>query len=79
MFDFDCLCDGCALEGDARELSERRTKELRRLRDVRGGEKSGSVEVLRRMAELCEAEGLWEAEQRINERVVELEGERVAA
>lgn len=73
VFGFDCLCEGCALQGEAREASERRTKELRRLRDARGGEREGSVEVVRRMGVLCGEEGLWEAEGRMKARVAELE------
>ncbi|KAI5477705.1 hypothetical protein MNV49_005988 [Pseudohyphozyma bogoriensis] len=66
VFGFTCCCKGCLLEGEEKKESERRTRELRYLKEARGGEK-GDPKVRRRMVELALEEGLWEAATRIRE------------
>lgn len=61
------------MQGQERAESEARTKELRWLVQVKGGEKTGLLATARRMEELTGLEGLWEAQERARHRIKELE------
>ncbi|GAA5851939.1 hypothetical protein JCM8547_000105 [Rhodosporidiobolus lusitaniae] len=70
VFEFECACSACAVEGEEREKSERRLMQLRRLKERLKGteedeEDEGRRSNLRKMAELAREEGLYETAERL--------------
>jgi hypothetical protein len=72
VFGFECSCDTCdewELSEAAKEESEARLVELRRLKEKMGGEKENREGVIKEMERLARLEKLWEVADRLKERL----------